>query len=76
VTTEAVARVSFIDADYTHRIMLCTEMEELVGDDATGSSVDASVLAAAPVPEGSLIPISEITASAAQARGDADGPAA
>jgi len=31
------------------------------------------VLAAAPVPEGSLIPISEITASAAQARGDADG---
>lgn len=31
------------------------------------------MLAAAPVPEGSLIPISEITASAAQARGDADG---
>lgn len=73
MATEAVTQAGFIDADYTHRIMLCTEMVELTGDDAVGGSVDASVLAAAPVPEGSLIPISEITAAVAQAKGGADG---
>lgn len=73
VATKAVERADFIDAGYAHRIMLCTEMAELTGDDAAGGSVDASVLAAVPVPEGSLIPISEIAASVAQAKGDADG---
>lgn len=73
VAAEAVAQAGFIDADYTHRIMLCTEMVELTGGNAADGSVDPSVLAAAPVPEGSLIPISEIAASVAQAGGDADG---
>jgi len=53
--------------------MLCTEMVALAGSDAAAAPVDESVLAAAPVPEGSLIDIHGVTSSARPSNGDADG---
>lgn len=73
MVTEAVAQEGFLSFGFENRVMLCTEVEALAGSDATAASVDESVLAAAPVPEGSLIAIHSVTSSAHPGNGDADG---
>lgn len=73
MATEAVAQEGFLSFGFEDRVMLCTEVAALAGSDATAASVDGSVLAAAPVPEGSLIDIHSVTSSSHPGNGDADG---
>jgi len=56
---------------FEDRIMLCAEPAALDGRDATAPTADESVLAAAPVPEGSLIRIDDVTSSVSQGDGGA-----
>lgn len=71
MATEAVVQDGFLSLGFDDRVMLCTEMVALAGNDATPTSVDESVLAAAPVPEGSLIDVYSVTSSSHPGNGDA-----
>jgi len=61
VAEAVVQEGAFLSLGFEDRIMLCAEPAALDGRDATAPTADESVLAAAPVPEGSMIPISDVT---------------
>jgi len=50
-------------------VMLCVEPALLTGSSANAAKVDESVLAAAPVPKGSLVYIDDVTSSVSQVDG-------
>lgn len=69
VAEAVVQEEAFLSLGFESRIMLCAEPAALAGSAATASTVDESVLAAVPVPEGSLIPISDVTSDTHPASG-------
>ncbi|MDD9813538.1 MAG: hypothetical protein OXU37_04640 [Thaumarchaeota archaeon] len=73
VAEAVVQEEAFLSLGLEHRIMLCTEVTALAGDHATAPEADESVLAGVPVPEDSLIPVSDVTSETHPAEDGADG---
>lgn len=71
VAEAVVQEEAFLSPGPADIVMLCTEPVALAGSDAEAAKVDGSVLAAAPVPEGSLIYIDDVASSISQDDGDA-----
>lgn len=72
VAEAVVQEEAFLSVGPADVLMLCTEPVALAGSDAKAAKADESVLAAAPVPEGSLVYIDDVTSSISQDGGGAD----
>lgn len=71
VAGAVVQEEAFLSPGPADVLMLCTKPVALAGSDAKAAKADESVLAAATVPEGSLVYIDDVTSSISQDGGGA-----